>query len=494
MKTSKRHLVIVAMTVAVLGLTAASASAMTPRILIAGDSWSHFIFFDNTFRTVLDARGYADFDALNIAMGGSLASQWGAEASTSRTRNYLEQHPTIDIVFATLGGNDLMYGQPESWFDNNGSPEEEDAFFAEVAENVARFAKAATEVRPNIRVVICGYDYMNAIKKFGNNCTTPPETAADMADQINEGVMRFERKVADRLKTMERVRFVNNYGLMQWAFGYPGTEIPTWLEPWTGECKHHPHWDPSGADAYRFGPYETPLPGQVETDYEPFAGGDPTFKKSPWQAMLYYTDQWNDLIASYGLDPVLLGIAGMGPIDDWIHLSASAHEVLIGHCMDVCMEGWVAEYPYPQVVSVERATTHPLLPGTTYNPCGLGEVTFRVTFNMPVNGVDTSDFQPIMGGGLTQAAILSVAQEQEKDGESYLVTVDAGTGTGTLGLAVLDDDTIIGGGAPLWATGHSSAFVSGSPYTMDPEAVLPVTSGLAVLALLLAGALAARKQ
>jgi hypothetical protein len=315
---------------------------------------------------------------------------------------------------------------------------------------------------------------MNAIKKFGNNCDTTPEAAADMADQINEGVMRFERKVADRLKTMERVRFVNNYGLMQWAFGYPGTEIPTWLEPWEGECKHHPHWDPSGADAYRFGPHETPLPGQAETDYEPFAGGD--------------------LIASYGLDPIALGIAGMGPIDDWIHLSASAHEVLIGHCMDVCMEQWVAEYPYPQVVSVERATMHPLLPGTIYNPCGVGEVTFRVTFNMPVNGVDESDFQPIMGEGLTQAAVLSVAQEPEKDGESYLVTVDAGTGTGTLDLAVLDDDTIIGGGAPLWATGHSSAFVSGSPYTMDPEAGLPVTSGMAALAMLLAGAFAARKR
>ncbi len=475
-------------------VSASAARAEGPRrILLAGDSWTHFMFFDGTFRDVLDERGFTDVDFMNIALGGTKASQWASPFKLENTRGYLEASPDIDVVFMTLGGNDLMYGEPTSWFENHETPEQEDAFFTWIADNVAAVARNIVETRPNIHVVICGYDYVNAIKKAGNDCSTSPETALIMCNLVNEAMIRCEKKVAQTVSGIERCRFVNNYGVLQHELGYPGSVIPTWLSPWAGECKHAPHWDPTGVDAFRFGPGVVPLPGQLEDNYTPFEGGDPTFKKSPWEAMLFYENQWADLIREYGLDPALLGIDNMGPIDDWIHLSALGHQVVVRHCFDVCIEDWIAQYGYPRVASVERTTMSPVCSIETFSPIGASQVQFKVTFNQPVTGVDEGDFEPVMARGVSGASIASV--EELKDGSTYIVAVDTGSGDGTLGLAVRDNDTIQGtDGQPLWGIGHSMNWAPGEAYQVVRGAGVPVVGWPLAGFLLAAGAAALRRR
>ena len=313
-----------------------------------------------------------------------------------------------------------------------------------------------------------------------------------MCNGINAVMIRLEKKVLAAVRGIERCQFVNNYGMVQYELGYPGTDIPTWLlSPWAGACKHEPHWDPTGVDAFRFGPHAVPMPGQLADNYIPFEGGDPTFMKSPWAGLLYYTNQWDELIRSYGLDPAVLGINNMGPIDDWIHLSKLGNKIVVNHCFDVCVENWLADYPHPQVVSVERSSRRPIFSGQVFDPTNLHEVTFTVTFNEPVTGVDEGDFVPVMHGGLVGARVEDV--EEAKDGATYTVTVS--TGSGTLALAVRDNDTIKNAqGHSLWGTGQSMDWAPGIPYHIDPAAGVPIVAWPLAIALLGAGAATLRRS
>ncbi|HNR35897.1 MAG TPA: hypothetical protein PKO36_12005 [Candidatus Hydrogenedentes bacterium] len=457
------------------------------RILMAGDSWTHFMWLDHTFREVLDARGFPQFDAWNIALGSTKANQWAMPIKLENTRNYLLANPEVDIVFLTLGGNDVMYGEPTSWFENHDTPEQEAAFFSWIAGNVATVIRNMVETRPNIRVVLCGYDYANSIKKAGNNCATLPSDALLMCNGVNDVMARCEQRILQEVKDIERCRFVNNYGMLQYELGYPGENIPAWVQqPWTGECKHAPHWDPAGVDQFRFAPHQVPKPGQLEDNYVPFLGGDPTFRKGPWEGILFYESQWSEEIASYGLDPAVLGIDGMGPIDDWIHLSALGHAILVNHCFEVCIDDYLNDYPYPKVVSVERCSVNPINPLQTIETTGNQEVAFLVTFSEPVTGVDESDFEPVGRNGLAGASIIGI--EPAKDAASYSIVVDTGVGEGTLNLAVRDDDSIKNAsGHSLWATGKSMNWMPGPAYTIDRSVGLPVNGWLSAIALLAAG-------
>jgi hypothetical protein len=84
---------------------------------------------------------------------------------------------------------------------------------------------------------------------------------------------------------------------------------------------------------------------------------------------------------------------------------------------------------------------NPAQPGST--------VQYLVQFNHPVTGVDVSDFQ-LFTTGLTGATIESVAGS----GLEWIVTVFAGSGTGTLRIDNFDDDSIIDTtGGPLNGVG-----------------------------------------
>ena len=111
----------------------------------------------------------------------------------------------------------------------------------------------------------------------------------------------------------------------------------------------------------------------------------------------------------------------------------------------------------PTVQSITRV-------GTT--PTNAASVQWTVTFSEAVTGVDAADFA-LAASGLTGASISNVSGS----GASYTVTASTGTGDGTLGLNLIDNDTIVDTTAnPLGGTGAGNGNFTGQVYTIDKTA------------------------
>ena len=94
------------------------------------------------------------------------------------------------------------------------------------------------------------------------------------------------------------------------------------------------------------------------------------------------------------------------------------------------------------------------------NPTALASVSFTVTFSEPVYGVDAADFNLNMVG-VSGATITSVSG----GGATRTVVVNTGTGNGTLGLDLVDNNTIIDYVAnPLAGSGPTNGNFSGEIY------------------------------
>lgn len=98
------------------------------------------------------------------------------------------------------------------------------------------------------------------------------------------------------------------------------------------------------------------------------------------------------------------------------------------------------------------------------NPTAAEAVHFSVIFSEPVSGVDASDFV-LTGNGVTGAFIT----ELFVNANTYMITVNTGTGSGTLRLDLMDNDTIVGPtGIPLGGAGvGNGSFTIGDPYTIS---------------------------
>src|SRR5207244_1839787 len=87
------------------------------------------------------------------------------------------------------------------------------------------------------------------------------------------------------------------------------------------------------------------------------------------------------------------------------------------------------------------------------NPTGASSVNFFVTFSRSVTGVDASDFTFTTTGAIAPGLITNVTAGPSA---TYTVTVNTGTGDGTLRLNVVDNDSIVsndGAAIPLGGTG-----------------------------------------
>ena len=106
------------------------------------------------------------------------------------------------------------------------------------------------------------------------------------------------------------------------------------------------------------------------------------------------------------------------------------------------------------VTSIVKASTEPVSGSS---------VTFTVTFNQAVTGVDVSDFAIVASSGITGASISSVTGS----GTTYTVTVNVGGGSGTIGLKLADNDSIIdAASSPLGGTGSGNGTFIGPSYTI----------------------------
>jgi len=101
------------------------------------------------------------------------------------------------------------------------------------------------------------------------------------------------------------------------------------------------------------------------------------------------------------------------------------------------------------------------------SPTNATSVNFTVTFSENVSGVDTADFT-LTTTGVAGAAVTGVAGGPQV----YTVSVNTGTGDGTIRLDVVDDDSIVDGASnPLGGPGAGNGnFTAGETYTIEKTA------------------------
>ncbi|MBU0622817.1 MAG: DUF11 domain-containing protein [Gammaproteobacteria bacterium] len=110
----------------------------------------------------------------------------------------------------------------------------------------------------------------------------------------------------------------------------------------------------------------------------------------------------------------------------------------------------------PWVASINRVSPNPTVANTS--------VSWDVLFSGDATGVDAMDFALVMGGAATGATITGVTGS----GRVWTVTANTGTGaTGTLGLNLVDNDSIIIGGVPLGGAGLNNGDFAGQIYTLE---------------------------
>ena len=102
---------------------------------------------------------------------------------------------------------------------------------------------------------------------------------------------------------------------------------------------------------------------------------------------------------------------------------------------------------------------------TDSDPTTATSVSYIVSFNESVTGVDAGDFAVY---GNASAQIESVSGS----GNSYTVTVTTGGGTGSVGIGLVDDDTVMAAdGTPLGGAGTGNGNFVGPSYTTSGETV-----------------------
>ena len=125
---------------------------------------------------------------------------------------------------------------------------------------------------------------------------------------------------------------------------------------------------------------------------------------------------------------------------------------------------FVNEISLEEITLVNNMTVVQSILRTDANPSNATSVDFTITFSEAVEGVDITDFN-LITTGVSDASVSSVFDTGDQ--RSYTVTVNTGTGSGTIRLDVKSSDTGIqdGDNNPL-----SGGYTSGEIYAIDKTA------------------------
>lgn len=262
------------------------AFAGVKRIAAVGDSWAALMthpLAGNVLQTTLADRGFPDVEVLasdETVVPGSRADQWAAnhKGKLDHLRRALEANPDVDIAFVVIGGNDFLREARKRKLSMLSADQRAKLWFG-IRTNIETLVTAILSCRPNLKVVLCDYDYLNleAIAKAPFNQKLMGISQSD----LNHYLVALGRQKLRIAENSDRVLYVNNWGLMQHLLG--------------------------GLDG-EHGSAKFPRPG-APPRYTPFAGGDPT-KPSPATAFRQFQ------------------------VNDGIHLNAEGYKRIIENALD----------------------------------------------------------------------------------------------------------------------------------------------------------------
>ena len=138
-----------------------------------------------------------------------------------------------------------------------------------------------------------------------------------------------------------------------------------------------------------------------------------------------------------------------------------------------------ATEPPPPVDNNTPDTTPPFVVGITRadaNPTNADTLHFNVNFSENISGLDASDLQLITSGDLNGTYI----NEVSGSGAGYVVSVNAGVGSGSLRLDLIDNDSIIDDSSnPLGGLNAGNGNFIGEEYTVNRAAPTVISASVA---------------
>jgi len=252
------------------------AELLTPRLLLAGDSWAQYMWDDGSHNELFDRFGHGEKRALSrslasdpgpgyagpeYAISGSEARQWVDTANYPWIANVvaeLQANPTIDRVLLSIGGNDMLAGKSGGgWYKQMDMdvPGSEAALLEVIHGRTLQIVDAALALRPDLRVILSSYDYPNFNTGFWcfayacpkrRDLSRDPDNALATDPELNAMMVTMEQHRIAWTNGHARSDFDHAVGLMHYFYG-DGVSAPLTL----------------------------PRPGQVPPDYSPFPGGNP---------------------------------------------------------------------------------------------------------------------------------------------------------------------------------------------------------------------------
>lgn len=265
-----------------LCVNSAYSSQDNPRMLLVGDSWAMFLSAFRSFPQAFAERGRENPGVVSMYWPGSEARDWNAFFPKFLLGWTLRTRPAIEVAVVSLGGNDLLGD-----YNTSLTADERQRLYKRIQSDLEGVILFMLDQKPSLRITLCGYDYPNFVESVSNPFFDTyrqqwREAGRPTPEEANEaliGLARAQQEIADKY---DRVDFVNNFGLMQWAYGYPAVGLP---------------------------PQTVPFPAErVAADLPP--GGDPRLP-SPPQGMLT-----------------------LGPFVDAIHLNPLGYRLLAGNLID----------------------------------------------------------------------------------------------------------------------------------------------------------------
>lgn len=224
--------------VLVVALAVAPASA-AEKIITIGDSWAHLIADYGSLQLMLNTffpgQGYT---VANESFGGGTAQQHASQLSQITSK--INAHPQADIVYLSSGGNDFLAGQTlGGWYLGMSG---ESAFFDSVGGYVQTVVDHILSIRPDIQIVIGGYDYINAWDPdlsnggagqvfranfaLGLNGTgyifSIPTFEIGQQQSLNAAFRSLEQRKQNIAGASRRVHYVYNFGIVNSLNGYNG--------------------------------------------------------------------------------------------------------------------------------------------------------------------------------------------------------------------------------------------------------------------------------
>ena len=232
------------------------------RVVLGGDSWSAGFIYP--LRDALDARGYEEVTVTweLTAKPGSTVAGWLADPGLmAGLYASLDADPPAEILFFTLGGNDYLgacrgglglFG-PLEWF----------LTMARIQWDLQTFVALAKAGRPNLKVVLIGYDYLNffVIQAFGIDFP-----GMDWI-RFNLGLVDLASRGRDAAAATDGMLYAHNMGLLQHTFGDGLFGYGPGVAPKPGPA---PTYDPFPGGWYTYPSPAAHIPDGVHPDYDGF--------------------------------------------------------------------------------------------------------------------------------------------------------------------------------------------------------------------------------